>query len=338
MGGWDIEAFLDDPEHTTPVNKKSMSPFVRCVVTSCSLRNATEEKKDKGKGKFVEMYEIDAELKAQLEAQWAKDRAKKTARKQKRLEARYLAALDPLIGKQGRASRKAMRAAVRLEESVRLAIAPRAVVDMSSLEAQIRRFVEDGQGHDEGEDEDEDEDDDGDDSEDDSVGPETKAKTENGKDKRVSRTSMALPPMDSWMRKAVHELAAAFGVKSVSKGKGAARYTTLFRTSGTGVGVNEGKVRALVKRYGGRGKGKGKGKGEKGGRGQGRGGRMPKQREGDEVGKEAPKIGEGNIGFRMLARMGWSEGHRIGGTGSVGIETPLTAIIKYSKLGLGATQ
>lgn len=52
--------------------------------------------------------------------------------------------------------------------------------------------------------------------------------------------------------------------------------------------MNEGKVKALMKRYR-----RENGKGE--GNGHDRGGRVPKHREGDEVGKEAP-----NIGFRII--------------------------------------
>ena len=52
--------------------------------------------------------------------------------------------------------------------------------------------------------------------------------------------------------------------------------------------------------------------------------------------KAAPKIGESNIGFRMLQAMGWSEGDRIGISG--GLHAPLTAIVKNTKLGLGATR
>jgi hypothetical protein len=37
----------------------------------------------------------------------------------------------------------------------------------------------------------------------------------------------------------------------------------------------------------------------------------------------------------MLAAMGWSEGNRIGGE-SGGLDAPLTAVVKTSKLGLGA--
>ncbi|KAG8775927.1 hypothetical protein FRC20_000226 [Serendipita sp. 405] len=57
-------------------------------------------------------------------------------------------------------------------------------------------------------------------------------------------------------------------------------------------------------------------------------------REGEVVGHQAAKIAEDNIGYRLLARMGWSEGDKIGLEG--GIEVPITAIMKKSKLGLGA--
>jgi hypothetical protein len=38
----------------------------------------------------------------------------------------------------------------------------------------------------------------------------------------------------------------------------------------------------------------------------------------------------------MLAGMGWQEGERIGASAG-GLEAPIAAIIKRSKLGLGAT-
>ena len=49
----------------------------------------------------------------------------------------------------------------------------------------------------------------------------------------------------------------------------------------------------------------------------------------------APKIDETNVGFMMLASMGWSDGAAIGFSG--GLEGPITAVIKKSKLGLGAS-
>ncbi|KAI6021583.1 hypothetical protein BKA83DRAFT_4284209 [Pisolithus microcarpus] len=134
------------------------------------------------------------------------------------------------------------------------------------------------------------------------------------------RRSMPLLPMMKSTRKIVHELATAFNLKSDSKGHGPGRYITLVKTNRTGT-INEGKVKAIMKRAT---------------RGSGR--YVPSHREGDEVGKEAPAIGSSNVGFKMLASMGWSEGAKIGGDTSVGIEVPLTAVIKKSRLGLGATR
>ncbi|KAI6121873.1 hypothetical protein F5141DRAFT_999553 [Pisolithus sp. B1] len=144
------------------------------------------------------------------------------------------------------------------------------------------------------------------------------------------RRSMPLLPMTKGTRKIVHELAAAFNLKSVSKGRGPGRYVTLVKTTRTGI-INEGKVKAIMRRAT-----RGSGRVEEGSQKKGR--YVPSHREGDEVGREAPAIGESNVGFKMLASMGWSEGAKIGGDTSVGIEVPLTAVIKKSRLGLGATR
>lgn len=58
----------------------------------------------------------------------------------------------------------------------------------------------------------------------------------------------------------------------------------------------------------------------------------------DECSQAAPKIGESNVGFKMLAAMGWAEGDRIGARAGAGLAAPLTAIIKTTKLGLGAAR
>ncbi|EIM82616.1 uncharacterized protein STEHIDRAFT_101963 [Stereum hirsutum FP-91666 SS1] len=167
---------------------------------------------------------------------------------------------------------------------------PNRVTDLASVEAQIRRFLADIGGS----------------------------------------GSMVLPPMAKDSRKAVHELAAAFNLKSESKGKGDGRYTTLKKTTRSGFKANEKKVRGIMRSNGvyvnvTRGGG--------GGGGGGKGGTM-KPKEGEEVGKAAPRIDRGNIGFRMLAAMGWAEGDRVGASG--GLDVPLTAIVKTTKLGLGA--
>ena len=50
----------------------------------------------------------------------------------------------------------------------------------------------------------------------------------------------------------------------------------------------------------------------------------------------APKLDGSNVGFWMLSAMGWEEGGRIGVVG--GLEVPLVAVIKTTKLGLGASR
>ena len=52
--------------------------------------------------------------------------------------------------------------------------------------------------------------------------------------------------------------------------------------------------------------------------------------------KTAPKLDGSNVGFRMLSAMGWGEGDRIGVVG--GLEAPLVAVVKTTKLGLGASK
>ncbi|KAI0644699.1 hypothetical protein C8Q79DRAFT_973205 [Trametes meyenii] len=169
---------------------------------------------------------------------------------------------------------------------------PNRITDLVSLEQQIRRFLAD-------------------------IG---------------NRSPMSLPPADKETRKQIHELAGAFNLKSQSKGKGDARYTTLIKTSRSGVGINERKIRRILKQAT-----NGAWEGPDGSYGKGRSKvtSLAKHREGEEVGKEAPKIGESNVGFKMLAAMGWADGDRIGLSG--GLDAPLTAIMKKTKAGLGST-
>ncbi|KAI0745631.1 hypothetical protein C8Q76DRAFT_639423 [Earliella scabrosa] len=166
---------------------------------------------------------------------------------------------------------------------------PNRIVDFVSLEQQIRRFLADIDG----------------------------------------RDTMVLPPADKDTRKRVHELATAFNLKSQSKGKGEGRYTTLIKTTKSGIGINEKKIRRIMRQAT-----DGNWEGPSGGGGRSRAVPLSKHREGEEVGKGAAKIDAKNIGFKMLASMGWSDGDRIGLSG--GLDAPLTAIMKKTKLGLGA--
>ncbi|KAI0088089.1 hypothetical protein BDY19DRAFT_994500 [Irpex rosettiformis] len=223
-----------------------------------------------------------------MKEQWEKDRATKAENKRKRQLDRLEAAADPLAKKKGgKKGHKAMLAAARLEEGGPITLLNR-IVNLSTLEQQIRRFI----------------------------------------DKRDGPSSMSLPPCDKDTRRKIHEMAIAFNLKSFSKGKGTTRYITLTKTSYTGTKINEKKVKRIMREDDGDW-------GRPGKRGKTQATSLATHREGEEVGKTAPKIGESNVGFKLLAAMGWAEGERIGLSG--GIDAPLVAKMKKTKLGLGAT-
>ncbi|GAA6058013.1 hypothetical protein JCM3770_006646 [Rhodotorula araucariae] len=172
----------------------------------------------------------------------------------------------------------------------------------------------------------------------------------------LSATSLSLPPMAKKARIAVHLLAEVYGLKSRSLGSGKARFPVLERTSRTTVvGVSERRVRAIVgtadgeheldSDWGGpRGKGKYRGKmgglwkalegasGQKSGGGRGQ---LGKNAEGAVVGQGADRIGEDNVGFALLKKMGWTEGGQIGLSGQ-GLHEPVVARMKSGKSGLGS--
>lgn len=134
--------------------------------------------------------------------------------------------------------------------------------------------------------------------------------------------SFELPALDKPMRIKVHALAQALNLKSTSAGgkKNGVKTMTISRGNHTGVRwINEAKVDSVLKR-------------KKGSRPGGPG--LKGIREGEVIGHQAAKIAEDNIGYRMLAQMGWSEGDRIGVQG--GLDAPITAVMKKTKLGLGA--
>ncbi|ESK93423.1 r3h domain containing protein [Moniliophthora roreri MCA 2997] len=153
------------------------------------------------------------------------------------------------------------------------------------------------------------------------------------------KQSMSLPPCAKETRKMVHELAIAFGLKSLSKGNGRDRFTTLSKTKRSAEGrIDENKVGKVVRMGRARGIEFAAGIDVGSRRGNGKG-KPTKIREGDEVGKAAPKLTETNIGFRLLAGMGWTEGDRIGlQSGGEGLKDPLKAVMKITKLGLGASR
>jgi hypothetical protein len=147
--------------------------------------------------------------------------------------------------------------------------------------------------------------------------------------------SLSLPAMSREARKKVHDLAGAFNLKSKSKGKGTSRYTTLIKTAcGT---YHEW-------RWWSRLEADWKGKWWQCREAAGRRYRWEfgcKDRREQYGIHSSPTNGVGafiSVSFTSndspLNR--WSEGDRIGKTG--GLEVPLTAVIKNTKLGLGATK
>lgn len=181
----------------------------------------------------------------------------KAERKRTRELERMERASDPFSpSKGGKKGRKNMLRAASLAPSSST-VSPNRVIDITTLIAQIRRFVTMLDGPHE----------------------------------------MKLPPCDKQTRVLVHELASVFDLKSVSKGVGEGRYTTLIKTSRTkSVGYNlgkkgEGKIGAIVRRSGASANGgsayefvkKKQGGGGGGGGGMDRGKIRPK--EGEIVGK-----------------------------------------------------
>lgn len=164
------------------------------------------------------------------------------------------------------------------------------------------------------------------------------------------RNTMRCQPMDKFARAEVHALAAAYNLQSKSKGKGRDRFPTLIKTSKSGLNVDYRKVKRIVysnagATFGndaGRSDFKDKGRNKKGGKGGGGGGggmygvgggTVPKNKDGEEVGFGADRIGADNIGHKLLAAMGWTEGSGIGS--SQGMANPVSATVKTSRGGLG---
>ena len=151
----------------------------------------------------------------------------------------------------------------------------------------------------------------------------------------LSKTSLALPPMSKKSRVAVHLLAEVYGLQSKSLGKGSSRFPVLERGPNSKVfGVDERRIKAIIataagessSSYGrgasaGSAKAKGKmgglwaalagdlprksGGGGGGGAGRGGGNDQNKNREGAVVGQGADRLGEGNVGYELLKRMGF---------------------------------
>ncbi|KAH8924508.1 hypothetical protein BT69DRAFT_1362156 [Atractiella rhizophila] len=148
------------------------------------------------------------------------------------------------------------------------------------------------------------------------------------------KESLSLPPISKKTRAAVHLLAQAYSLSSHSIGKGKERFPILERTPLSSViGCDEGRIRAIL-------------------RSDEKDGPLPRWRTEKQeakrrarvygqsssgvriVGESAKKLGDDNIGYKLLARMGWNEGMKMGLTG--GLEEPIAAKIRSKGSGLGA--
>lgn len=147
--------------------------------------------------------------------------------------------------------------------------------------------------------------------------------------------------MDKADRKVVHELAAAFNLKSKSAGSGPKRFPILYRTARTSVYIERtfDAVQAkLSRRYlprmdvGGKRPGAGSSRVGKGG---GFNSAAVSYRDGDIVGGSAPELGIENRGRAMLEKMGWSSGTALGALNNKGILEPVSHVVKTTKAGLG---
>ncbi|ODO06132.1 hypothetical protein L198_01364 [Cryptococcus wingfieldii CBS 7118] len=64
-------------------------------------------------------------------------------------------------------------------------------------------------------------------------------------------------------------------------------------------------------------------------------GQSARPMEGKQVGFGADKIGNDNVGHKLLSKMGWAEGEKIGKAGGSGIDMPIVAVVKNTRKGLG---
>jgi hypothetical protein len=145
--------------------------------------------------------------------------------------------------------------------------------------------------------------------------------------------------MDKADRKAIHELANAFNLKSKSAGTGNKRFPILYRTSRTLAyaertfdAVENRLTRRFLPRMDVSGKKSG---GPKGGRAGFGGSAAATYRDGDVVGASAPELGAENRGRAMLEKMGWSTGTALGAMNNKGILQPVSHVVKTTKAGLG---
>jgi len=153
--------------------------------------------------------------------------------------------------------------------------------------------------------------------------------------------SCAFQPMDKKDRKIVHELAAAFNLKSKSAGNGHSRFPVLYKTARSksfDAAVFAQAQARITKRFFPRMDQRAKNKGLVA-RNRGGGSRLNgpgiSYGDGDVVAAAAPELGAENRGRAMLEKMGWNAGMALGALNNKGILQPVVHVVKTSRAGLG---
>ncbi|KAI9728472.1 MAG: hypothetical protein M1828_003874 [Chrysothrix sp. TS-e1954] len=153
----------------------------------------------------------------------------------------------------------------------------------------------------------------------------------NGNDQQL-----ALPPMPKPHRKAVHTVAASFGLSSKSAKSGKNRAPVLYKTQRTARSFDQMLFSRVARKitnphFNGRDGPPAKGKKRFGGGVASGAGVL----EGEIVGAAASEIGKTNKGFGLLSKMGWSQGQALGTPDNKGRLMPVEHVVRMSRAGLG---
>lgn len=294
------------PNWNGQAKRKGKTLFDQIVNGDFSEASDTNLGKIARKNRTKPQFDGDSLWAEELQQQWEKDRSSKAAKKRARAEARHTAALNPFPNTHG-LSKRTQKVLKRTEKKERRANLKALADDdgpvngdivappdsFSSISLMIDEFLLD-----------------------------------------EGKTTLSLPPMLKHDRAMVHNMADAYALKSKSRGKGKERFPILYKTSKTGSRVDRSRIRRLERTPFGRMDD------AKFDRAQTKGHVRinapevaPRNREGAQVGSNAKRITEDNIGHRLLLSMGWQSGSGLGQ--SSGIAEPVTATIKVTRSGLG---
>ncbi|KAK6520400.1 hypothetical protein TWF506_000662 [Arthrobotrys conoides] len=150
---------------------------------------------------------------------------------------------------------------------------------------------------------------------------------------------LSLPPMQKQDRLHIHILAHGFFMQSKSQGKGNDRFPVLYKTKQSRLFEGDEKaIDILLSNPSGRGSqgrfGNNRSKSSRQFTSGSGGDRTIHNKDGMIVGTGAAELSQGNKGYDMLARMGWTTGTGLG-SNRTGILDPVQAIVKNSRAGLG---